>query len=79
MWSFRKKVRKAGANRRLWLDDMRDPAAFGYHGYHWVKNYDQAIAALNGTNVDGRALNVNEARPKTERGFGGGQRRNNRW
>src|SRR3990172_6727488 len=26
-----------------------------------------AIAALNGKEVDGRALNVNEARPKTER------------
>ena len=35
-----------------------------------------AIAALNGKEVDGRALNVNEARPKTERSgprnFGGG-------
>jgi RNA recognition motif-containing protein len=36
---------------------------------------DKAIAALNGTDQNGRALNVNEARPKTEgggRGFGGG-------
>src|SRR5512138_2032385 len=37
---------------------------------------DQAIAALNGANLDGRALNVNEARPKPAggggRGFGGG-------
>ena len=36
-----------------------------------------AIAALNGTEVDGRSLTVNEARPKTEgggRGFGGGGR-----
>lgn len=35
---------------------------------------NQAIAALNGANVDGRALNVNEARPKPEggRGAGGG-------
>jgi RNA recognition motif-containing protein len=37
---------------------------------------DQAIAALNGVQHDGRALNVNEARPKTQsagggRGFGG--------
>jgi len=54
---------------------------------------DQAIAALNGTNLDGRALNINEARPKTEggggrggfsRGPGGGggggrQRREPRW
>jgi cold-inducible RNA-binding protein len=32
---------------------------------------DQAISALNGYTLDGRALNVNEARPKPERGFGG--------
>ncbi len=30
-----------------------------------------AIAALNGKEVDGRALTVNEARPKTEGGGGG--------
>ncbi len=49
---------------------------------------DQAITALNGTKVGGRALNVNEARPKPERtggsfreGHGGapGQRREHRW
>ena len=33
---------------------------------------DQAITALNGYQMEGRALNVNEARPKPERGFGGG-------
>src|SRR4051794_22696779 len=32
----------------------------------------QAIAALNGRELDGRQLNVNEARPKPERSFGGG-------
>lgn len=31
-----------------------------------------AIAALNGFNHDGRALTVNEARPKEPRSFGGG-------
>jgi cold-inducible RNA-binding protein len=31
-----------------------------------------AIAALNGKEVDGRALTVNEARPKPEGGRGGG-------
>jgi len=44
-----------------------------------------AIAAMNGREVDGRAINVSEARPKRERGgggdrgggFGGGGRR--RW
>jgi RNA recognition motif-containing protein len=44
---------------------------------------DQAIAGLNGREMDGRALNVNEARPKTDRGGsgggGGGHRNNNRW
>jgi cold-inducible RNA-binding protein len=49
---------------------------------------DRAIAELNGRELDGRALNVNEARPKAERGNGGGgyrgngggaSRQNNRW
>ena len=31
-----------------------------------------AINALNGYQMDGRSLNVNEARPKPERSFGGG-------
>lgn len=38
---------------------------------------ERAISALNGTNMSGRALNVNEARPKAERGprpGGGGGR-----
>ncbi len=46
---------------------------------------DEAIKAVNGTNLSGRALNVNEARPKPARrsGPGGGgpprQRREPRW
>ena len=47
---------------------------------------DRAINALNGATLGGRALNVNEARPKTERSGGGGggggggrQRREPRW
>ena len=31
-----------------------------------------AIAKLNGRTIDGRALTVNEARPREERGGGGG-------
>jgi cold-inducible RNA-binding protein len=45
-----------------------------------------AINGLNGKDVDGRALNVNEARPKPERASGGGGykgggggRSNSRW
>ena len=33
---------------------------------------ERAIAALNGRELDGRALNINEARPKEDRGGGGG-------
>jgi cold-inducible RNA-binding protein len=33
---------------------------------------DKAIAAINGKDLDGRALTVNEARPKTERSNGSG-------
>jgi cold-inducible RNA-binding protein len=33
---------------------------------------DAAINALNGSSLDGRKLNINEARPKTDRGFGAG-------
>src|ERR1051325_7399430 len=48
---------------------------------------DKAISALHGHTVDGRALNVNEARPKPEGGAGYGnrggggprQRREPRW
>jgi RNA recognition motif-containing protein len=44
----------------------------------------KAISALNGQDLDGRAMNVNEARPKADRGSGGGggfggKRRENRW
>jgi len=38
----------------------------------------RAIAAVNGKEIDGRALTVNEARPKTDRPGGGGGGRN-RW
>ncbi len=43
---------------------------------------EAAINALNGVELDGRALNVNLAKPKTERSGGGGGRdggRSNRW
>jgi len=34
---------------------------------------NKAIAALNGTNVGGRALNINEARPKADRAGSGSE------
>jgi cold-inducible RNA-binding protein len=39
---------------------------------------EKAIAALNGTQLAGRTLNVNEARPKAERVGGGGRDRGGR-
>ncbi len=38
------------------------------------ENAADAIAAMNGREVDGRAINVSEARPRRERGGGGGDR-----
>jgi RNA recognition motif-containing protein len=35
---------------------------------------DKAIAALNGTELGGRTLTINEAKPKTDRPKSGGQR-----
>jgi cold-inducible RNA-binding protein len=39
---------------------------------------ERAIAALNGKELNGRALNINEARPKPEGGGGGGGGRGGR-
>ena len=47
---------------------------FGFVEMTNAEEGDKAIAALNGTQVGGRTLNVNEARPKVERGGGGGGR-----
>ena len=35
---------------------------------------DKAISQLNGSQLDGRALTVNEAKPMVKRDFGGGGR-----
>jgi cold-inducible RNA-binding protein len=45
---------------------------FGFVEMASAEDGEKAIAALNGTQVGGRTLNVNEARPKTERAGGGG-------
>src|ERR1700693_2563122 len=58
--------RETGRSRGFAFVEMTDAA-----------EADRAIAALNGHDLDGRTLNINEARPKGEgggggRGFGGG-------
>jgi RNA recognition motif-containing protein len=46
---------------------------FGFVEMASKEEADAAIAALNGKEVDGRALKVNEAKPREDRGgFGGG-------
>ncbi len=57
--------------------DTGQPRGFGFVELGNDEQAEKAIAALNGQNVGGRNINVNEARPKTERagggrGFGGG-------
>jgi len=47
---------------------------FGFVEMANAEEGDKAIAALNGTQVGGRTLNVNEARPKPERGAAAGGR-----
>jgi cold-inducible RNA-binding protein len=62
--------------------DSGQARGFGFVEMSANADADRAIAELNGRELDGRALNINEARPKTDRaggGGGGGQRRNNRW
>jgi cold-inducible RNA-binding protein len=53
--------RETGRSRGFAFVEMTDAA-----------QADAAIAALNGANLDGRALNINEAKPKTSGGGGGG-------
>ncbi|HME09119.1 MAG TPA: RNA-binding protein [Bryobacteraceae bacterium] len=64
------------------------PRGFGFVEMSVDTEGNRAIDALNGTELNGRALNINEARPKEERGGGGGGhrrsgggggRQNNRW
>ena len=54
---------------------------FGFVEMGSSEEANAAISALNGKEIDGRALTVNEAKPKTDHGrggrggFGGGGRR----
>ena len=45
---------------------------FGFVEMPSKEEAEKAIEGLNGKEVDGRALNVNQARPRTERRGGGG-------
>jgi len=51
--------------------DTGQPRGFGFVEMSDAGEADRAIAALNGSQLGSRALSVNEARPKVERGDGG--------
>lgn len=53
--------------------DSGQPRGFGFVEMSNNSEADRAIAELNGREMDGRALNINEARPKEDRGGGGGR------
>ena len=58
-----------------------EPKGFGFVEMPGKEMAMAAISGLNGQDLNGRALNVNEARPKTEggnRGSGGGGNRGGR-
>ena len=59
------------------------PRGFAFVEMAAVADADKAIAGLHGTQVGGRRLNVNEARPKPQRESGRGgweqRRRGGRW
>src|SRR3954464_6826297 len=46
------------------------PRGFGFVTMSSKQEADAAVTALNGTELHGRALTVNEARPREERGGG---------
>jgi RNA recognition motif-containing protein len=51
------------------------PRGFGFVTMSTPEEAQNAIAALNGKELDGRALTVNVAKPREERPAGGGGRR----
>jgi cold-inducible RNA-binding protein len=55
--------------------DTGQPRGFGFVEMSDDAAAEKAMSALNGSEHEGRALNVNEARPKENSGFGGGRSR----
>ena len=53
------------------------PRGFGF--VEMSDGGDEAIQALHQTDMGGRSLNVNEARPRTDRPRGGGGHRRDGW
>ncbi|HUN88554.1 MAG TPA: RNA-binding protein [Terriglobales bacterium] len=52
--------------------DSGQPRGFAFVEMPNDSEAEAAMTQLNGSTLDGRQLTVNEARPKADRGFGGG-------
>ena len=52
--------------------DTGQPRGFGFVEMANDEEAEKAISGINGTQLGSRVLNVNEARPKVSKGFGGG-------
>jgi cold-inducible RNA-binding protein len=66
-----------GAVEKITLVTDRDTGrsrGFGFVEMINASEADKAMAALNGTDLGGRTLTINEAKPKAERARGGGHR-----
>jgi len=66
-----------GAVEKITLVTDRDTGrsrGFGFVEMTNANEADKAIAALNGSDLGGRTLTINEAKPKSERSAGGGRR-----
>jgi cold-inducible RNA-binding protein len=59
--------------------DSGQPRGFAFVEMGNDAEGQNAIASVNGKELDGRALTVNAAKPKEDRGGGGGNRGNKRW
>jgi RNA recognition motif-containing protein len=55
------------------VDEGGRPKGFGFVDISDDAQADAAIQAMNGKEIDGRTLNVSEARPRADRGGGGGR------
>src|SRR5271157_2588699 len=72
---LRKLFETHGAVEKVTLVTDRDTGrsrGFGFVEMTTPSEAEKAIAALNGTDLGGRTLTINEAKPKTDRPRGGG-------
>ena len=76
--SLRSAFEQFGSVTDVYIANDREtgrPRGFAFVTFSSEQESKAAAEKMNGTELDGRALTVNEARPKEEMGGGGGARR----